>query len=758
MVKQFFKERLGTIIFLAIVGLVVLLGKLKIDEAKSNAITFSEDYEAPEGNVDKSDEGTFVSIAKTDEAELFYNEARGTIQVKDLNTGYLWKGVVDEDVFELPKDNKTWLAYLTSPITITYNDLKNRDAAPNTVYAAKDCTWLESEYIDNGVAVTYGFLKPGIYVTVEYTIEDNQLVVRVPYEKIREESKFAITVLEVLPYLGACQNDLSGYMFYPDGSGAITTFEKASTRPANVKSAMYYTYTNRYFDFEKVDSEEAYERYTASMPVYGICHGNTAIFGVVTEGEAMSGISVNPSSKKLALNHIGFELYLRNVFNVNMYNMSDGSDSGVSGLSIQRVDKELIKENREIRYFMLNGEEANYSGMARQYREYLLSTGELKDTIADGEEMPLALSLLCGATKAGMVFEQYIPMTTFGQAQDISDKLQSLGVKNMQTLLRAWTRNGDYNNDYWPVAGSIGGTNALSDLNSYSDANGNNNYYLEWDSVFVYSETKGLSETDDVVYDGLDVEVAAHYYDGDIGYLINPAKAVERNNGFLKKLGTRKNIGIAYESIGMTAYPDYNENNTFTKTETANTWKGLLNDTSASGRNVAVHGSNQYVLSEADYLYELREDAFGLSITDYAVPFVEMVIGGYIPYSTEGAGNLAYDFQYQKMKWLEFGALPYFYLTAEPAIGLRETNHATLFSSTYADWEEEAVNAYKEIYEAVGDEYGKQIYSHEYITDDFVILTYEDGKAVYLNYGDASYTYNGVSVPARDYTVVRGGE
>ena len=52
MVKKFLKERLGTIILFVIVIVFLIWGYFSIEEARSNAITYNEDYEAPEGDVD----------------------------------------------------------------------------------------------------------------------------------------------------------------------------------------------------------------------------------------------------------------------------------------------------------------------------------------------------------------------------------------------------------------------------------------------------------------------------------------------------------------------------------------------------------------------------------------------------------------------------------------------------------------------------------------------------------------------------------
>ena len=758
MVKQFFKDRLGTIILFVIVIAFVAWGALSIKEAKNNAITYSDDYVAPEATVNFDDPGTYVSIAKTDSLELFFNSAKGTIQVKDLKSGKLWKGTVDEEVYpQLSKSNKQWVAYMQSAVQISYSDLKKRDSGIKTLQSAKDAGFMEHQLIENGVSVTYGFLTPGIYVTVEYVLEGDELVVRLPYDKIREDTKFALTTVEVLPFFGAAGNDKSGYLFYPDGSGAVTAFENYGSRPSNVKAAFYYTYTNKDVTFRNMWDEEEYNRYTAAMPVFGIKEGDNALFATATQGAENMGVYVAPSGVVVNLNRSCFQFFTRNVYNVNMYNMSTGGGGAATGGNVQRVDKLLIEEDKEVRYYFLSGEDADYSGMAQVYREYLIENGLLNDAIQDGEQIPLALNLLMGTTKEGMILDEYISMTTFDQVMEILDSLNAKGVTDAEVVLQAWMK--DYDNyEYWGPARQLGGKSGLKALDAYTETAALNDIYLEVGMMFANSKTNKLNEDEDVAYNGLDLEISFENMDGVIQYMMNPQAAFERNVDFLDKLDKYNRMNVAYEDVGLYAFADSNTYNPFTKTQSAAKLAELLATTKAADRKVASKGSNQYVYASADYMYGLREEAFGLSITDYAVPFIQMVFSGMIPYSTEGAGNLSYDLRTQVLTWVEYGALPYFYLTYESALNLRDTDYDTLFSSTFADWEDTVVTTYSEFKERLSCVYGAQMIDHKNISGDLVRVEYDNGIAIYINYANSEASVDGVKIPAKDYVVVQGGE
>lgn len=755
MIKKYLKERLGLIIFLAVAIVLVIWGAISISIARKNAITFEDEYIPAEGNVDFSDAGSYKTAAENETMELLYNEAKGTIQLKDKKSGYIWKSVVDKELYDLDNMNQQWSAYLQSILTISYNDMEKRDAPPVKMYSAKDCNDLSVEYLENGVAVTYGFTTPGIFLTVEYVLEDGEFVVRIPHEKIQEITKYAITSMEILPYFGAAGNDVDGYLFYPDGSGAITRYDNAANRPASVKAGMWRTYSDKSMNYENLVFYENANRYAAALPVYGIKNDDNALLAAFTKGAENSGVVAYPSGYVVDLNHIGFEIYTRNVFDVNMFNVSSGIGETSTGKMIQRVDRELIKEDREIRFFLLHGEKANYSGMASTYREYLMKKDLLVGVIQDGDMLPLSLEFLMGVTKEGMIFDEYIKMTSFDDLIEIFDRLKAQGITNTETVLSAWLKDNAGYPAYWPAAGQIGGKSGLKALNNYIKENSGNHVYLQNDFFLASSKNGGFSEVDDVVYNGLNQTVTGGFET--TLYLLNPQVSFNRSNKFLDKIKSLPNIGVAYEDLGRVVYPDYNENNVFTKGQTAEKWREILANTQEREHRTAVDGMNQYTFTNADYLYHTREESFGLFITDSAVPFVQMVLSGLIPYSTERAGNLSYDLEIQKLKWIEYGALPSFVLTYEDAIHLKETGYDSIFTSTYDVWEERVVDVYREFQENFQHVYGLQMTEHEVLEEGLIRIGYEDGTIIYLNYNKADRIADGRTIPQKGYLIVGGG-
>ena len=106
------------------------------------------------------------------------------------------------------------------------------------------------------------------------------------------------------------------------------------------------------------------------------------------------------------------------------------------------------------------------------------------------------------------------------------------------------------------------------------------------------------------------------------------------------------------------------------------------------------------------------------------------------------------------LKMVETGNYPSFYITKESAAELIYTNSSDIYSSQYNVYRDDIIQYTKElkaVYEAVA---GARITGHEIIDSNVRVVTYSNGVRIYLNYGSAAYTVNGVSIDAMSYKVV----
>jgi hypothetical protein len=121
------------------------------------------------------------------------------------------------------------------------------------------------------------------------------------------------------------------------------------------------------------------------------------------------------------------------------------------------------------------------------------------------------------------------------------------------------------------------------------------------------------------------------------------------------------------------------------------------------------------------------------------------------------AGNLTPDLATQKLKWVEYGYMPYFQLTYKSPEVLKYTYYSDLFSSKYDDWIDTAAGIFKEFNARLGGVWSQFMISHEKLVDDVYKVTYENGTCIYVNYKAEPVTVEGNTVKAKDYLVVEKG-
>ena len=186
--------------------------------------------------------------------------------------------------------------------------------------------------------------------------------------------------------------------------------------------------------------------------------------------------------------------------------------------------------------------------------------------------------------------------------------------------------------------------------------------------------------------------------------------------------------------------------------KTAEALASLSGDYSLMGE-----GANLYAAAYMDYILGLPESSGRRYICDDEVPFLQMVFHGSVSYTGE-AFNLSDDRERATLKAIETGGGLYVrWIYADNSL-VKASNYSSLYAVQYQatlDW---AVEAYKEITAALDGLNGLKITGHAALTEQVRKTVYEDGTAVYVNYGDTDYAGDGVTVDAGGYTVRRGAE
>ena len=91
-----------------------------------------------------------------------------------------------------------------------------------------------------------------------------------------------------------------------------------------------------------------------------------------------------------------------------------------------------------------------------------------------------------------------------------------------------------------------------------------------------------------------------------------------------------------------------------------------------------------------------------------------------------------------------------------PASKLHETNYTEYYSSNFDAWKAQFKETYKKYNEEISKVTNSLIVNHEYVDEQVTKTTFDNGYAVYVNFGYQSYiTSSGEYVPERDYRLVK---
>lgn len=714
----------------------------------------------------------YRSVARDGHLELYVNDRTGSIQVFNHNSGHRWQGTVDDELYDKSGVNRLWVADMRSPLVISHTNILLRDAPSMLLRSNEFVDWVNPDTgemeqtifispIHNGVEVRYTFPSLHMEVTVLYWLEDGALVVRIPYDRIIEEVyqvtdhrgrvsdvRQVVTAINLLPYFGAAHIDEIGYIFFPDGSGAITRFENWQYRPqAQI--------TQRWSFFSDTSGRTEGILYgienTAYFPVFGIRNQDNAFLAAITEGYDFADLQVITAGNVIDLYRASFSLRFRGMFEINMNAISGAT--GRATMMATRTDVDIVPISKEVRFFILDGDDANYSGMARAYREHLLNTGVLQNNITAPGRLPLYLQLFMGIEEAGMLFNSFVRMTTFDQVQTILNELVNRGVQNIETMLRGWHARGfgrRLAND--SPARQLGGRSGLRDLNTHLGTSALSNVHVHLEQQFNFAlQGRGFSARRDVAINGVRIPLQGTWENF---FALRPIFSLNLHTRFLNSLRNLPNLNIAYRTLGRTLFSDYNRDEPLSRGDAADIFRGMTQDAVNDGRRVMMDGANIYMMRYTNFVYNIPNNSRGIFITDEDVPFVQMVLSGLVGISGE-KGNLSSDLNVAMLRWIETGTVPAFELTYRDSVNLQNTDYATLFTSTFANWVDEVVAIYEIMNEELGHVFGQQMVSHERVQPYVARVMYADGTTIYVNYNYFEVTVGSITIPAVSFVVTR---
>ena len=684
-----------------------------------------------------AEEANRTLVAQSERLSLYLYEDLCRIDVEDGLTGKVWSSSMNDETAAGIKIIPAQQKKINSLLAINCTNIdKGMGVVNNMALLGENSLSASSELITDGVRLNYTFGSFGISVSIELTLDGNDLLVRVPFDHIREEKEFGLVSVDALPYMFSATDLSEGFFLYPDGCGAIMEFKD----PAHYKEqTRQYTV---YGDMIKLDSLlDMFDEGAplTLMPVFGMNRGGHGLLAIIEEGAESSKISVNSSNNIIGLNYMFASFQYRRNF----------EDKRTASRDIKTYDKAAMEQDYTMRILFLEEDEADYSVMAVSWREYLLKNGMVnRKTI----EPACAIDIFMTTPEEGLLYDSPKTVTTFSQAEEILQELTKSGVSNIHASIKGWSSDGyGKTPDRFPVSSSIGGNKGLKRFVQTAHELGVE-VTLTVNVCEAKSDQGGYSHRNDVVYTGNHAVLTDR--DEEV-FILSADVSAAKLNGIISKAADYGLDGLKLERIGMFAPYNYSAARAMSGSEGMRYFESMLSAAGEIFAHVQAEGGNVWSLRSVDMVTGVPYEDYGYQITTRSVPFYQIALHGIVDY-TYRPGNLSSDLDREVLRWVEMGYTPYFELTYLGTEELMYTEYQHLFSASFREWLERVSEACEMFTDGELKELSdKYIIKHEYISDTLAKITYEDGSVIYVNYG-AEVEIDGLLLPARDYVLVRG--
>ncbi|WP_409346111.1 DUF5696 domain-containing protein [Paenibacillus sp. MBLB4367] len=717
----------------------------------TNALRYMDDMRLETGNPDSAtmEAGgrTYYRMAESGTVTLWMEPSAGYIALKDSRQqDGIWLSNPSLEALQTEQTKGLWRSNLDSPFTFRYlKGSDNKETVGNIVDHPAKVEWRR---IEGGVGIRYTLNDLGFTFYFEYAVTGDGFQVRVPDLGIVEKEDNRLVELDVLPFFAAAQSGRDGYLFVPDGPGGLISFQ---AKRASLSAP--YDYPVFDADLSVPQIAEWFPRTPIQYPVFGMNRGDSGFLAVIEEGQYKANIYAAPAGLHTSFHSVNGNFRLRRA-----YRQPTGLTKSVTG-----YEKPLMAEPLKIRYVLLTKSETDYVGMAKSYRRYLTENLKLSKLKTADNSPPLYLDVLMATSEPGRFRDKTVVATTFEQTEEIAETLTGADIRGLHLGISGW-QDGGYPGwlpKRFPVEKRIGGLAGIRQLSEYSQKNGMSVYLI--DSLNVATDRTGnrFSPRSEAarMLDGraLKFERKGDWFgNAELFYAMSP-RVMERvfDQSVERYKETSVNgLGIA----GMDKlYSDYNRNRFYDRNASAAVYQSTMRKARETIGEIISYGAPSYTIGYAEHYHQFPVENNYDFIVDEQVPFYPIALHGLVTYSA-AAGNERGNPDVEFLRAIEYGALPYFFITAGDSRILKRTNFSNLYSSQFEVLKDKIIGEYRAFETALSGVWRSYIGNHRKVADGVYETSYENGRIVWVNYNDAAFEGEGHRVEGMSFQVIKEGE
>ena len=682
----------------------------------------------------------FTLVTENENLALYINEEQASIRLQNKENGYVWGGI---SAAQAENMNDTWTAFANSIVSIEY---LNTGANIQKIGCGDDNAVTEFSYKGNKVICDVTFMEIGISLTATVELTEDSIVFEIDDSSIKETNEeYFLANLYFCPFLGATYgSETPGYMFVPDGSGALIRYKDPAEYLTGYSARVYgldYAIDNllvvnnldstRPNDFAK--SEE-----TISMPIYGIVHGNkqNALFGNINNGAEYASIYATPAGLYTDFNWCGAYFIYHQVYQQPIER---------GGAGIQVVQKERNNVDPKLSIYLLENNDADYVGMAKLYSEILTDNNMLPEALSDTPT--LSLDFVMKDLEDGFLLDTSKTITTIEYVENAVKALGKEGIDDLHVSLLGWQKGGLYGYKKANIynKGTFGSLKVLETLTDILGSSGQLSLYSDYlraretqigtrkDAAISLSQSP-ISTT----RENKEAFLPTTYY---LKYPDSLQHLLKQNDVF-----TEYKIGTPLIDGGNLLYGEYLTDKFVSRSEVLDqiteTFKTL-----AKEQKLTIFSPNEYLYAYIDQYRNAPMSSSQYLYEDDSVPFLQMVLAGKVTMFAPYANDSFYS-KTSVLKCIEYNCYPSFLLTEEDNYEIKKTVIGEYSSTQFDDWKSTIVEIYELIDSVLSQVSGKRIDNHTVIEDGVIAVDYEGGIRVVINYRSEDYNWQGTVIPA----------
>lgn len=656
----------------------------------------------------------------------------------------------DSGIYDVYPEVKTQDLYYCS-LELSEREIRRVSAVFETANYTADKINADAKELNLGKS---GESYPNFKLNLNYTLTNNGVKVTIPNESISYNEDFPLLRISLLPYFGAdeASADANGYLFIPDGSGAVINMNQNEPNRRTIITGKVYG--ENASELPKEEATEKTEQYY--LPVFGtVRNNNSAIFGIITNGDANSEITAllgRPNGNY----YTTYPEFI--IADYEKYTRISVVSNAWSNKEMYLYDKNITQDDLSVEYYFLNEEKANYTSMAKIYSDYIFG-----DSKAENNKSVLNIETLGSIqsykTILGFEYVDESVLTSFKDNIEVLKYLKENKADNLSLQLRGWQKDGlnAIISNKVRISSALGGKSNLKKLIDYCK---NENIDLS-----LYNNISFVSFDDS--FDGFKSKAdAAHTLELQYAFnnVIDPAtmmpyvsdyvvKASSYNKYLTSLTDSAKELSLGslnLGELGASLNADYTKDSSINRGEALRYIEKALKDNEKD--KLSFDGGNAYVLHYAKTVSYISNENSGFIGETAAVPFLQMVIGNNAAYNSKPI-NLKENTRYELLKCIESGTIPTFLISFDNTSELKNSFYTEYFSVDYEILKEDILESYKYVEKVFSKTNGSAVSGHRVLADNVAVTTYENGTEIYVNMSEKDYVAEGITVPKMDYVI-----